>query len=696
MSRPSVALWKQAPLIRIAFPFFAGIILQYEFSIPDKTILGFGLSAAIMYGTFLFAPIRRRYGNQWIQGLLLMLICLFTGSWLSYISDVRHGPDWIGSFGNKTVVLVFSLSEPAAERKKSFKSEAAVEFVYENGKCRRAAGNVLVYFSKDVDRRFLRYGTRIAAAASLQPIRNAGNPGDFDYAGYAARKNIFHSIYVSPANMVCIDSDDRSRSMSFIHASRASIVSVFQKYLHRDKAAAGLAEALVIGYKNDLDKDLLRDYTNTGVVHVIAISGMHLALVYFVLEWIWKITGINRRKILSGLLSILLLWLFSFLTGGSPSVLRSAIMFSFVITGRMISRQGSVFNALTASALFLAVYDPFVLWDAGFLLSHLAVLGLITLQKPISGLIEVQNKWFRKIWEMLAVTTAAQLITLPLCLYYFHQFPNYFLLANLIIIPLSTIVLFGGILLILASPFAVVANATGICLGYLIRLMNGIAGAIGKWPGALIENICFGRTGLVILYAFVFFLSGWLIRKKFVRLKMALISLLIFFAMHSFNEIRDSRRRQFVVYNIKGHSASDIILGNSFYFWGDSLLANDLHLQDSLLSGYRKYLQVSTLAGSYNMEGNQLVRVGNSQMVLAGNYSEPPYHADVLIFNEKKFLPAGRLRDFHAENIVFDGSCKLWKIEKLKTAADSLHLHCHPVALKGAFSFTIPDGIPSS
>lgn len=687
MRPPFPALWKKAPLVRIAVPVFAGIMLQNEWTCSFYVLVVLFFSFLVSFILVSFLSSRFHYHLQSLQGIFLCLLLFLFGMELAYQHDVRHDADWIGHHAGRKAILIFSLNEPPTFRPKSYKAEAAAEWLYEEGKFKKIKGKLIIYFSKETDASFLKYGVRMAASVALNTIRSSGNPGDFDYAAYARKRNIFHSVYLRPDNLILLSGNSGNRLFHIVHDARARIVSVFKKYLSGDPAAAGLAEALVIGYKEDLDKDLIRDYTNTGVVHVIAISGMHLALVFFMLEWIWKITGIGRKKILSGLLSILLLWFFSFLTGGSPSVLRSAIMFSLVITGRIINRDGSVFNSLTASALLLVFYDPFLLWDAGFILSHLAVLGLISLQKPLCALVEIRNKWLGKVWEMMMVTTAAQIFTLPFCLYYFHQFPNYFLISNLVIIPLSTIILFGGILLIIMAPIPVLAFKTGILLEWLIRIMNGVATSVSRWPGALSGDIYLSPYSLWLLYTCIWFFTFWLALHRFHYLRISMAALVSFFFFQSFSEIRFARQQKVIVYNIKGHSATDIVLGDRYFFWGDSLLSANAFLQDSLLSVFRKSLSLSRCAGSYDMADYPVWHIGEMSMALAGAH---PVKADILMLNGQSPVRAPMVVSSKARLLLADGSCKLWKIEKLKRLADSLHLHCHRLPLQGAWIRNLP------
>ena len=188
----------------------------------------------------------------------------------------------------------------------------------------------------------------------------------------------------------------------------------------------GLAEALLIGYKDDLDKTLVQSYTNTGVVHIIAISGLHLGLIYWLLVQLLK--PLQRRKYMKWLRPVIIilgLWLFSLLAGAQPSILRSAVMFTCIVIGETIAKKTSIYNSLALSAFGLLCWNPYWLWDVGFQLSYSAVLSIIIFMRPVYNLLYVKNKILDFFWKINAVTIAAQILTLPLSIYHFHQFPVY-------------------------------------------------------------------------------------------------------------------------------------------------------------------------------------------------------------------------------------------------------------------------------
>jgi competence protein ComEC len=218
---------------------------------------------------------------------------------------------------------------------------------------------------------------------------------------------------------------------------RATMYYPFSANGYRDETETGVAEALLIGYRDDLDKDLVRAYSNTGVVHIIAISGLHLGMIYGLMLLLLKpFRKYKWMRWAKPLLILLVLWGFSLLAGAAASILRSVVMFSFIVIGESLGRKTNIYNTLAASAFCLLVYNPYFFWDVGFQLSYTAVLSIVLFMKPVYQWLYFKNKLLNAIWQLNAITLAAQVLTLPVILYYFHQFPNLFLFTNFVAVPL--------------------------------------------------------------------------------------------------------------------------------------------------------------------------------------------------------------------------------------------------------------------
>jgi len=220
----------------------------------------------------------------------------------------------------------------------------------------------------------LKYGNILLTHALPQKITNALNPGDFDYAKYLSQQQIYHQLFLKDSDYVILQTKQESLIMKLVFNLREDVLNILKKEIS-DKKIRGIAEALLIGYKNNLDQELVQSYSNTGVVHIIAISGMHLGLIYVVLLWLFgKLPFIRKQKFLKFGSVLLCLWIFSLITGASASVLRSAVMFSCIIMGELLQKKSNIYNSLAVSAFLLLCYNPLFIFEVGFQLSYLAIL----------------------------------------------------------------------------------------------------------------------------------------------------------------------------------------------------------------------------------------------------------------------------------------------------------------------------------
>jgi competence protein ComEC len=280
------------------------------------------------------------------------------------------------------------------------------------------------------------------------------------------------------------------------------------------KSENGFLEALLFGYTDDLDPSLLKSYADTGTIHIIAISGLHLALICQLLQLgLSRFGGKHTSVWRNFIISVTVLWAYSLFSGASPSVVRAAAMFSLALFARNINREPFFYNTLSASAFLLLCYDPDWFWDTGFQLSYAAVLGLSLFAKPIESLFSIQNKILLAIWKACSVSIAAQSLTLPLSIYYFHQFPVYFLFANLVAVPLSSAILVGGIVLCIFYPIVPIAKVLGLGLELTVQALNEIIIFFSKLPGSVITSLNITLPQLFCFY-FIIFCFYWFLKKN--------------------------------------------------------------------------------------------------------------------------------------------------------------------------------------
>lgn len=694
MSKPlDIPIWKTAPILRLLLPLVAGILLQWYLPIPILFIAIGLICFTAAFLVFSFLPAADKFKLHFLQGALLQLVLLVFGMLLTWNKDVRHQASWYGNHYQEGDYIIAFISEPLVEKAKSYKAAANIQQVSQTGAGITTTGKLLVYFSKDSTMPGLHYGDRILIHKKLVAIKNSGNPGAFNYQRYAAFQLTHHQVFLQPADWIKLEGNVANSFQQFLFNTRERILNVLQKNISSSDAL-GIAEALLIGYTNDLDKDLVQAYSNTGVVHIIAISGMHLGLIYGILLWLFaRMPMIKRSPAAQAILILTCLWIFSLLTGGSASVIRSAVMFSFITVGRMFFKASSVYSSLAAAAFVMLCYNPYYLWDVGFQLSYLAVVGIVVFQKPIYNLLYIKNKYADAVWKATALTTAAQVLTFPVCIYYFHQFPLLFLITNLVAVPLSTLILYTEILLVCFSWLPAVAALAGNISEWLLLLMNGFILWINKLPFAVLDKLPANVLTTWLLYATVVMGAAWLLQKKYRYLQAALACLAGFLCTHCILHWQVLNQQKIIVYQVPKHRAIDFVQGNRYRFAGDSILLAEGLLQNFHLKPGRTALhlqqRVDTINGCFN---NQLFyQFGAKKIVLIDQpvVIQPtagPVDVDMIVVSHNPTLNISELaRAFNCKQYVFDASNSLWKIEKWKQDCDQLHLRFHSIPEQGAF-----------
>lgn len=689
-----IPAWKAVPFFRLLWPFMAGIVLQWYRPFGLSLIVSSALTFFISFILAGFLPISSRYQWRTIQGLFIHFAIMAMGMLVTRMADPTTDENWYGNRYQKGDMLLVSLLEPLTEKISTYKTEVSVNGLVREGRVIPARGKILLYLFKDSITAKLVYGDRLLINKPLQPITNSGNPGAFNYQQYAAFHQLFHRVYLKSSNWKQVQGRSTDYFKGFIFAAREKILSILRKHIPDDKDALGIAEALLIGYTNDLDKDLVQAYSNTGVVHVIAISGMHLALIYLLLRTIFqKLPLIKRSKTAQVILILTCLWMFSFITGASASVLRAAIMFSFMALGKNYFHSSSVFNSLAASAFVLLVYNPYYLWDVGFQLSYLAVTSILMIQQPLYRSFYFKNKWIDKIWQLTSVTLAAQVLTFPVCIYYFHQFPILFLVANLLIVPLSSLVLYLEIGLLAVAWVPFLAKFSGILTTWLIRLMNAFIRYMDQLPYAVWDNIPSGLSSTFFLYASVIFLCYWFLNRNKRLLYYAMFSMLGFTAIRGYAGWQYTFQKKLIVYNVPKYAAIDIVSGRSYHFTGDSILLQDSVLRNFHLRPARIFLQLKTREDSlpglcrraflYQFGPTRFAVIDRSLSFLP---NPRKIKTDFIILSHDPDINIGELAMvFDCRLFVFDASNRLWKIEEWLKQCDALHLQGYSIPERGAF-----------
>ena len=689
----SKPIYKTIPVLRLLLPLIAGILLQYHLNIALVPFYITGVVGLLIFLTYQLLNTAKKFAFQWLSGLAITFVFIAVGGILSFTKNIEHNSQWIGKYYQPKLPVKLTLQEPIVTKQKSFKALAKAEAVLINGEWKEVSGDVLLYFRKDSTKPNLQYGSQIVLAQNLMPIINAGNPGGFNYARYCSFQNISYQAFLNDDGFFTLPTSKTHWFDAALIAARTKVLSILRNNI-KEPNQLSVSEALLIGYRDDLDRDLVQSYSNTGVVHIIAISGLHLGMIYGLLLVLFKpFSRYKWSKIIKPLVILFVLWGFSFIAGAAPSILRSAVMFTFIVIGESIGRKTTMYNSLAASAFLLIVINPFSLWDVGFQLSYTAVLSIVVFQPYMNRWLYFENKLLQKLWSLNTVTLSAQILTLPIVLYHFHQFPTLFMCTNLFAVPFSGLILYAELLLLVTYFIPYIGAFVGKTIGWGIDVMNNFIVRVDSLPFAVLSSLQISIPQAVVLYACIIGLGWWAIEKYKKALWMGLLFLAGFIGLRSIDFIQRNQQQKLIVYNVPNHTAIDLIEGRKYQFIGDSILTEDGFLRNFHIKPSRVLHRISPADSlqNFSLNNNLISCNGKSILIIDEAFAVPQLQQkikiDAIVLTKNPKIYLNRLSTiFDCNQYVFDSSNPFWKIAYWQKDADSLHLRHHSTATQGAFA----------
>ncbi len=568
-------LWKKIPLAKVALGFLLGLFLSIELTINlgnNTMLVALGLFALILVYRFLSKnPFSLR-----IQGALWLVLFLVLGIWRGELHRKTIYENWINQKSIESADgFIVQLSGDLSEKKNSYKSEATIIGISRNDSLINHHEKTICYFSKTLDVAQLLRTDAFFTTRKPSIIQEPKNPGEFNYKKYLSGLGVQTQFYLDSSSLSISTVKTEQSFMGFFRSLKTSSLETLKKIGIRDEAF-GVIAALVFGEKDFLDSETYRSYGAAGATHVLAVSGLHVGLIYLILL---KICSPFRKrkfgKILTLFVGLTGLWFYAAITGFSPSVLRASTMFSAILIGQQINKNSSIYNTLSASAILLLFISPNLLMEVGFQLSYSAVLGILLIQ-PWLYRLWTPNLWLvDKAWQLSTVSIAAQLGTFPLGMLYFHQFPNYFLLSNLIVIPAATFILYLTLIALCFSFSEVISKFLGYVLQCSVEFLNAFIAKIQSLPHAIAAGIDISILECFMLYAVLIFTFRTLIEQKFGTVKYALVLMVGFLALQCQEKLTQSNQSFIMVHSLRNSRAISIVEGKKA-----TLLASEKFLEN--------------------------------------------------------------------------------------------------------------------
>lgn len=664
--------WRQNPLFRPALAFTLGIILYDTRGWDPFWLLHLGLFVSAQLFWQRFDPWKR------VSGTLPCIFLLLGASFHSWQPAFEEAPP------DEKIYLLEIHSEPVLKEKTTACEAQILGYDSLGTSLTMNAIRIKLLFYEDSMAVTLLPGDRLLVSGKLKKISAPLNPNTFDYAAFMERHGVFYQLGLTPGEWKLYD-----RTPSIVRLAiqwRNMALSVYEKRIS-DPENKAIIKALICGYVQELVPEIRDVYVKSGTMHMLSVSGMHVGILLIILgrTLFWL-----KNPVVKNILLILILWLYALLTGLSPSVMRAVSMCTLYLIGESIHKKHSTWNAVAFALLGLLAWDTHFLFNAGFQLSFLALCGILLVT---SGNVTAGPGWKEKVkaWlrSYLAMSLSAQLATSPVAIYYFHQFPVYFLIGNLLIVPLAAPMMYAGLLLLVLEPFPFLAEGCAWFLNMLLGLCQYVALEIAELPGASFGNI---QWNMLLVFSLYILLIGFVLKVKIGQDRGLFLGsiLLCFSAVYSSFHLYERKNQSgLIVYSVYGKSACDLYAGNRMMYFGDSLEETETRFSLQPFRNAKGLEELVPVEETQHAWGTSL-RMDSLRILRfwgRGSWELPssPIPTVLILEKDAECRPADLLDSVNFCNIVLAGNLS-WKSRKYWLEhARELNIPIHDVRVDGAF-----------
>lgn len=734
------SFWNAVPMFRIALLMIMGIWIYISLYLKGNISSVYFIAAVVclIICFIIFITIdeikdhRLSYRLRHFSGVAMNSSLVLLGFSLAWLHTDDNFPSHFSKHLVQNSSLSVTINEPPQIKENVVRAFANVIQVTDSaGNSIPVQGKLMLAFIKDSFSTELAYGDLLLIHKEISEIDPPRNPGEFNLKTHHAFHQIYHQAFLLKYEWKRLAVDQGNFFFKSVYRIRNQFIGVLEKYITNKKDLA-VASAILLGYRDFMRGDVMNAYAGAGVLHVLCVSGLHVGIFFFLLNMILKPMDNKGKKwkYVKSTLIIVFIWFYAVITGLSPSVLRAATMFSILQIGIMIARHTNIYNTIAGSAVILMVLNPFIITQIGFQLSYLAVLGIVYLYpkiyplftlgssdiaqyklhnnyvKRITAFFRYDLKWFAwKIlngaWQILVVSLSAQLATSPLSLFYFHQFPNLFLIANLVVIPLSSILMYSGVFLLLFSPVPMLAEWPAGVLNIILHELNHFIFLFQKIPYAMTEGISIGVGIMLLMYVFLLLFFWFIESGKFKTLIAAIFTLLFVCSLWAFDEINRANIKQVAVYDIPKHRALAFLNNNQAYpVFDQELLTNHSSLRFHIKphwweNGVEKESDKNVAVHTIDL-GKLFLFEGKKVLLVDSDIRNVPFelqnklHADIVVLSNNRTIYIDQLpKILSFTRIVFDSSNNLHKTNRWAQECSQLGFKYWNVKTDGAFVYDI-------
>lgn len=675
--------WETVPFFRLLVPLIAGIIAYPYIAkyVQHPVYMGILLLLSIAGYTFSSFARQQKASDRYAV-FICMHLSILLASWLiCYYNDVRNTADWFGHTTATTDGYVATIKESPEEKEKTWKLEVDVTHAIAQGRTNPTTGKALVYVYK-YNAPALREGDKIIIPNNWQEITNSGNPYEFDYAGYIARHNIYYRAFVS-GDEVTIHKKATPERLNI--AKRIHLWSVRQLEWHiTDKTTLGLLKAILTGNKDTTNDTLTNAYANTGIVHIMAISGAHISVFFLLVAVLLIWVKHKRYRWVKYIAALPLIWLYVMVAGAPTSAIRAATMFSLLGIGFALQKSPNGVNQLLATAFILLCLNPYWLYDVGFQLSFTAVLSIFLFYKWVYRWYNPVNKVARALWSAIAVSIAAEILVAPLVVYYFHLFPLQFIIANVLAYMFMSVLLIGGLVLIAVSSFTPIAHFIADILTTVTTWFNSTIYYLQDLNFDSFHRLTLNEIQLISVYICIAGVAVFLIKKHKQALYIGLSFCCIFLISSCAIEWQALHQQKFIVYNNTDGAYIELITGKK-----STVLYNtgtpSQNTERYVLSPAHINMHVKDMSDT-NSNFNIFRLKGKTIFIMSQPVKDTTIQADYVVLTKSKGVDITTIKEvFNNPEIILSSGISKSRAETWVAETNAVKLKVYDVRSNGAF-----------
>lgn len=684
---------RRLPFVRLVVPFILGIIVEELVLEQTVVISHFLVVSLVLFFVLFFVRLGKSYKFRWLWGFLIFINLFLFGAVI--MKNAEHQS--VLPLDRQTFFRAVIIDTPESNERFTNLTVKITAYRDSSKNWISTDENVRVYIPTDSISAMLELGNVLILNTKFQKNSPPKNPEEFDYAHYLARRGFFATSFTKSTDYKRVGHKNLWFRKAIINIQTAMFSVIKKAGIEGDNLA--VLRALIIGDKQLLSEELITSYSTAGAMHVLAVSGLHVGLVFAVLTFLLRPLGKRRAgMIIRTILIIAGLFLYASLAAFSPSVCRACVMLIFVLVGNALGKKTNIYNSLAASALFLLCINPYSIFEVGFQLSYCAVIAIVCFQPVMYRAIYIRNKILNYIFALATVSIAAQIGTSCMTIFYFHNFPNYFIITNILIIPLVTVIMFTVAATLIFSGIPIIGMLIGKGLDICVSLANGITKHIEQMPYSLTENIYINIIQVFIMLVAIMSIAFYLEFKNKKALITLILCVVLFAGISTQRKIENTNQCKIIVYDTRGSSFISLVAGqNALNIRDPENMTNDFKFNTKnnfikLGIKNQKTISIDADVSKQNVVksyknilyfGKKTVKIVTDNEMFQYHKPLPINYLVVHKHSENNFQEV--FNHYIPDTLIIDSSVTLWQARNWINAAESQNINCYYVREKGAF-----------